>query len=172
MKFKLFILSSIIVLAGCSEDSNLQAWMNSTRLEAKKKIRPAQPPEPMPVVTYFTPQLTGPDAFSVGKLRAAFQNGNAPDLNRPKELLENFSLENLELVGTIGTSDNLSGLIRVDKHIYTVKVGNHLGQNFGRISKITTDKIEIIEVVEDAQGNWVNRPAELLLSNSNNNSKN
>ena len=88
-------------------------------------------------------------------------------MNRSKELLENYSLENLRYVGSIGTPGSLSALIEIqvngEPHVYTVKPGNYLGQNFGRISKITADKIDLVETVEDTYGNWVNRPAELLL---------
>ena len=73
-------------------------------------------------------------------------------------------MENLKYVGSIGTARSLSALIEVDGHVYTVTPGKHLGQNFGRVSRITPDKIDIVEVVEDTFGNWVNRPAELLLS--------
>lgn len=170
MKAKLFLMSAL-VLAGCSEQyGDLQSWMQETRNEAKSKIRPAEPPAPIEPVTYFPPQTSGPNAFNAQRLKAAFQNNNAPDLQRNKELLENYSLENLRYVGSIGSGNNLSALIEVEvngePHVYTVKQGNHLGQNFGRIAKITPDKIDIIETVEDTYGNWVNRPTELLPSAS------
>lgn len=167
MKAKLLILSSLIALSACSEEhSDLQEWMTQQKIEAKSKIKPAEKPQPMERVTYFTPVLSGPHAFSSTKMRTASQNANAPDMNRPKELLENYSLENLTFVGTIGTANNLSGLIEVDGHIYTVRLGNYLGQNYGRISKITPDEIEVTEVVEDADGTWVNRKASVSADNS------
>lgn len=167
MKIKFLILASLLALSACSQEySDLQAWMDQTKQDAKSKIRPPEVPEKVEPVTYFPPQLIGPHAFDAQRLKAAFQNASAPDMNRSKELLENYSLENLKFVGSIGTPGRLSGLIEADiegeKRIYTVTPGNYLGQNFGRISKITTDKIELIEVVEDAEGNWVNRSAELL----------
>lgn len=162
MKVKLLILSSLIALTACSEEhSDLQSWMQEQRAAAKLNIKPAEKPEPTKPVIYITPQLSGPHAFSALKMRSAAQNANAPDMNRAKELLENYSLENLKFVGSIGTTNNLSGLIEVDGHIYTVKAGNYIGQNYGRISKVTPDGLEIIEVVEDADGNWVNRPTTL-----------
>ena len=167
MKVKLFLMSAL-VLAGCSEQyGDLQEWMSQARAEAKTKVRPVEPLAPIEPVTYFAPQITGPNAFNMQRMKAAFQNGNAPDLNRSKELLENYSLENLRYVGSIGTPGSLSALIEIqvngEPHVYTVKPGNYLGQNFGRISKITADKIDLVETVEDTYGNWVNRPAELLL---------
>ena len=151
MKVKLFLMSAL-VLAGCSEQyGDLQEWMSQARAEAKTKVSPVEPLAPIEPVTYFAPQITGPNAFNMQRMKAAFQNGNAPDLNRSKELLENYSLENLIEIQVNG-----------EPHVYTVKPGNYLGQNFGRISKITADKIDLVETVEDTYGNWVNRPAELL----------
>lgn len=167
MKTKFVILTSLLVLSACAEEhSDLQSWMQKTKAEAKSKIKPPQAPEPLQPVTYFPPSVNGPHAFNSQKLKAAFQNSSAPDMNRSKELLENYSLENLRFIGSIGTAGNLSGLIEVDadgeKKVYTVKPGNYLGQNYGKISKITSDKIDIIEVVENAEGNWENRSAELI----------
>lgn len=162
MKVKLLVLSSLIALSACSEEhGDLQSWMKQQRDSAKSKVRPAEKPAPMERVVYITPQLSGPHAFSSSKMRSAAQNANAPDMNRAKELLENYSLENLKFVGSIGTPNNLSGLVEVDGHIYTVRIGNHIGQNYGRISKITADGLEIIEVVEDTDGSWINRPTTL-----------
>ena len=168
MKVKL-VLMSALVLTGCSEKyGDLQAWMSQARADAKAKVRSIEPPALLEPVTYFAPQQSGPNAYSMQRMKAAFQNGNAPNLNRTKELLENYSLENLRYVGSIGTVSALSALIEVEvngqKHVYTVRSGNHLGQNFGRITKITTDKIEIVETVEDSSGNWVDRDAELTLA--------
>lgn len=162
MKVKILILSSLIALTACSgEHDDLQSWMTQQRNEAKTRIHPVSKPAPLEPVTYVAPQLFGSHAFNSARMRSASQNANAPDLNRARELLENYSLENLNFVGSIGSSQNLSALIEVDGHVYTVKPGNYVGQNHGRISKITPDTLEIIEVVEDADGNWVNRPATL-----------
>ncbi|XXQ68794.1 pilus assembly protein PilP [Neisseriaceae bacterium B1] len=172
MKVKLLALSSLIALSACSEEhSDLQSWMQEQRNSAKSQIKPAEKPVPMEHVVYVTPQLSSPHAFSSSKMRSAAQNANAPDMSRAKELLENYSLENLKFVGSIGTPNNRSGLVEVDGHIYTVRVGNHIGQNYGRISKITADGLEIIEVVEDTDGRWVNRPTTLSAYSTNTGNK-
>ena len=171
MKVKLFLMSAL-VLAGCSEQyGDLQEWMSQARAEAKTKVSPVEPLAPIEPVTYFAPQITGPNAFNMQRMKAAFQNGNAPDLNRSKELLENYSLENLNYVGSIGAGKALSAMIEVEGHVYTVNVGNHVGQNFGRIVRITPDVIKVVEVVEDASGNWTNREAEIVLNDSGNSGK-
>ena len=172
MKAKLLLLSSIILLSACSEESgNVQEWMNQKKAEAKTKVRPVEEPAKLEPVAYFPPEFSGPNAFSTARLRAAYQNSQIPDLNRPKELLENYSLENLNYVGSIGAGTALSAMIEVEGHVYTVNVGNHVGQNFGRIVRITPDVIKVVEVVEDASGNWTNREAEIVLNDSGNSGK-
>lgn len=168
MKVKILILSLIATLTACSgEHEDLQSWMQETRLTARSKIRPVEAPKPLDVVSYSTPSIKGPHAFSPKKMRSASQSTNAPDLSRPKELLENYSLEKLKFVGSIGASNNLVGLISIidgsgeaaGRHVYTVKPGNYMGQNYGEIKKITSDGIELVEIVEDTQnnGNWITR---------------
>lgn len=162
MKVKLLLISSLIALSACSEEhGDLQSWMSNTRKAAKSKIKPAEKPAPVERVTYFAPPESGPHAFDVQRLKAAYPNGSVPDLNRSKEILENFSLENLEYVGSIGTNEKLSAMISADGHVYTVRVGNRLGQNFGRIVSITPDLIKIVETVEDTSGKWTDRETEL-----------
>lgn len=169
MNKKFLALASLLMLSACFDEySGLQGWMDQVRQEAKAKVRPPEAPAKVEPVTYFPPELTGTHAFNEQRLRAAFQNSSAPDMNRTKELLENYSLENLKFVGSIGRPGRLSGLIEAEvdgeKKVYTVRPGNYLGQNYGRITRITADKIDIVEVVEDAEGNWVNRSAELTTS--------
>jgi type IV pilus assembly protein PilP len=51
----------------------------------------------------------------------------------------------------------------VDALLYQVKVGDHLGQNYGRITKIDETEIAMREIVQDAAGEWIERPATLQL---------
>jgi len=104
------------------------------------------------------------NAFDSRRLDTAPKGGNAPDVNRPKETLEAFSLENMAFVGTLQSGGKVSGFIKVNDHVYTVYPGNYIGQNYGRIQSITEDKIILTEQVEDSYGNWVYRKAELPLS--------
>ena len=164
MKAKFLLLSSLVLLGACSEEGgDITEWMNAQRAEAKMKVRPVEEPAKIEPVTYLAPEVNGPNAFSSERMRAAYQNAQIPDLNRPKELLENYSLENLKYVGSIGAPKALSAMIEVEGHVYKVNVGNHLGQNFGRITQITPDAIKIVEIVEDVFGNWSNRRTEILL---------
>jgi type IV pilus assembly protein PilP len=45
-------------------------------------------------------------------------------------------------------------------------VGNHVGQNFGRVVRISETEMQVVESVQDAVGDWVARPARLELQES------
>lgn len=96
---------------------------------------------------------------------------NAPDTKRIKETLEKFSLENMRYVGILKSGQKVSGFIEAEGYVYTVGVGNYLGQNYGRIESITDDSIVLNELIEDSTGNWVSRKAELLLNSSDKNTE-
>lgn len=83
-----------------------------------------------------------------------------PDLNRPKEVLEDFSLESLTMVGTIQKEDeHLFALIKDNKAgIHRVKPGNYMGRNHGKIKSITPVRIELVELIPDGQEGWLQRP--------------
>ncbi|MDK4679946.1 pilus assembly protein PilP [Kingella negevensis] len=172
MKTISLIIASLLVLSACSEEEgDLQVWMKSTQASAKSKVKPIAPPEKVERVTYYAPQTSGPNAFNEDRMRAAYQSTNMPDLNRSKELLENYSLESLKYVGSIGSGDNLSAMIEVDGFVYTVKPGNYIGQNLGRITSIKPEVITIQENVEDVYGKWNPRNVDLPLSDSDSPSK-
>ena len=166
MMIRFSLLLTLMGLAACSApNEDLQQWMQNTRNEAKTKVKKPELPELPPPATYQAPATSGMNAFNSSRLRMGMQGANAPDLNRPKEVLENFSLENLRYVGSLSSSGKpTSAYISADNHVYTVKTGNYLGQNYGRISAIEADKLVITELVEDTYGNWTNRRVELPLN--------
>ena len=53
--------------------------------------------------------------------------------------------------------------MRVDNLLYQVKPGDYLGQNFGRITRITETELALREVVQDAAGEWIERTVTLQL---------
>lgn len=147
-------------LAACSApNEDLQEWMKNTQTQAKAKVHKPGTASLGKRASYTPP--TGPvlNDFDPARLKAAMQQGsNGPNLRRAKEILENFSLENLRYVGSVSSkSKSTVAFISVEGHVYTVRIGNYLGQNYGRITAITPDKLVITEQVEDTYGNWTNR---------------
>lgn len=91
-----------------------------------------------------------------------------PDPDRPREVLENFSLTELKMVGTLRRIDGEEGLFALVSDgvggIHRVRAGNYLGQNHGRIIGVSESRIEVIEIIPDGRGGWVERPRSISLS--------
>ena len=95
---------------------------------------------------------------------AVVQQKPRPDANREKELLENYPLDSLKMVGTLKREDDIWGLILDNMGIiHRVGIGNYLGKNSGCIENITDDIIYLKELVADGKGGWVTRAASLRL---------
>ncbi|MCP2041254.1 type IV pilus assembly protein PilP [Neisseria sp. HSC-16F19] len=159
------LLLALGLTACVGPHDDLQQWMNDTRQAAKANLQQPEPPQ-LPTPASYTPPInSNMNAFNSARLKMGMQGSNAPDMNRPKEVLENFSLENLLYVGSLsGAGKATSAYVSADNHVYTVKVGNYLGQNYGRITAIHPDKLIITEQVEDTYGEWTQRQVEMPLN--------
>jgi type IV pilus assembly protein PilP len=161
---------AVFALAGCSRGitsapgtaPNLEKWV------ADVKARPAPPLDPLPVMQQFETF-----EYAAQSLRDPFSNaftdqsggsGPRPDPNRPRQALEQFPLDSLDMVGTIGGGAGMIGLIMApDKVTYRVRPGVYMGQNDGRVTAIHEDRIELVELVPDGAGGWLERPASVAL---------
>lgn len=91
-------------------------------------------------------------------------SGPVPDFNRRKEELESYSLDTLRMVGTLEQEGTIWGLVQTqDGTIHRVKTGNYMGLNYGRIVRISEDKIELSELLQDGAGGYVENAAALSL---------
>lgn len=161
MKTKILLLSSVLALTACiGEYDNLDTWMSEQKQTAKSKVKPPVAPEPVQPVTYVSQSMTIPHEFNERRMRTP-STGSAPNVNRAKEVLENYPLQNLKFVGSVKSGNTLSALIEVNNHVYTVKIGNHVGENYGRITAINQDSLTVTEKVENADGGWDNRHIQL-----------
>ena len=169
MRLLLLTLALTGTLAGCGGDfDELRQWMEQERKNAKATVTPLLPPKK------FLPQpyesATGVDPFSTQKLSVAIKQEAAQpnslltaEINRRKEPLEAYPLDNMSMVGSRTREIRRYALLRVDNLLYQVKAGDYLGQNFGRITKITETDITLREVVQDAAGEWIERTSTLQL---------
>lgn len=159
----------LALLGSCSaEQEELQQWIEQQRREAKPKVPPLQPPKKFDPQAYTAAQAVEP--FSSQKLAVALrQEAREPnsvlaaELNRRKEPLEAYPLDSMSMVGSVAKQGQPFALLRVDNLLYQVKMGDHLGQNFGRITRIAETEIALREIVQDAAGEWIERPATLQL---------
>ncbi|MFN7782995.1 MAG: pilus assembly protein PilP [Lysobacterales bacterium] len=139
---------------------------------ADVKQRPAPPLEPLPVMKQFETFVYAAqdlrDPFSMPQRRddESRSDGPRPDPNRRKELLEGFPLDGLDMVGLIGEGEAEVGLVMDPQRVvHRVRVGNYLGQSDGRIVAIREDGLELVELIPDGSGGWLERPARLALDN-------
>lgn len=167
------VLGLALALTGCfsSEQEDLQAWMTSERNATKPKVETISEP------TKFIPQSYTSEAvlepFSNEKLVAVLRGAQSvtavnsaliePELNRRKEPLEDFPLDTMVLVGSLTKQGQLVALIKVNGLLYQVKSGQYLGQNFGRILRVSETEVTLREIVQDPGGEWVERQAALQL---------
>ena len=159
----LLAASVLAALAACSND------MDEMRAKVDEiKNRPSRGIEPLPEVKpYETFEYAAGDQRSPYEagVPASLANGIRPDANRPREFLEQFSLDTLRMVGTLKLQGRVFGLVQTrDGLVHRVLPGNHLGQNDGRITAIEDGKISLIEIAPDGTGGFVERPAALALS--------
>ena len=87
----------------------------------------------------------------------------APEMKRRKEPLESFPLDAMTMVGSMIRQGRPVALIKVDNLLYQVRPGNYLGQNYGKITKVTETEVVLREIAQDAAGEWVERAATLQL---------
>jgi len=164
-----WLLLACATLGACTADHDeLRQWMEQQRREAKPSVTPLQPPKKFDPQPYTAAQAVDP--FSSQKLTVALkQEARQPnsvlsaELNRRKEPLEAYPLDSMSMVGSVNKVGQPFALLRVDTLLYQVKVGDYLGQNYGRITRIAETEIALREIVQDAAGEWIERPATLQL---------
>ena len=153
---------AMLGLAGCtSADSDLQQFIRQTDQQPGGRVEPL--PEIKPYETYVYDDQNMRSPF-VPSEPSGF-NAVRPDSKRPREFLEQFSLDTLKMVGTLRIAGTMYGLVQTkDGIVHRVTVGNYMGQNEGRINDITPSKIDLTEIVPDGLGGYMKRPAALGLS--------
>jgi len=142
----------------------LEKWV------AEVRAKPAPPLEPLPVMQQFETF-----EYTAHNLRDPFDqsftgdagNGPRPDSTRRKQTLELFPLDGLKMVGTLGTGKALVALVMApDKVTYRVQPGAYLGQSDGRVTAVYEDRVELVELVPDGAGGWLERPAKMALEDN------
>jgi type IV pilus assembly protein PilP len=160
------LLSILMVGCGGEEFQDLRDYVKNAGADLRGKIPPA--PEVKPYEPFASDTATNvADPFKPRKpdLRSGGRAGlNQPDLDRPKEALEDFPLEALKMVGYLQQKNVGYAVVRApDTKIYRVKAGNYLGLNFGKILEVQSTEVKIKEMVQDSSGDWTERMSTLQL---------
>ena len=169
---KRLMLSLLVVgfgVAGCGGDmDDLDKFINETKALPGGRIKPLPEITPYEVFTYVA-DVEGfrspfvPDAPQATAGAAA--GGTRPDRDRSREFLEQYPLDTLRMVGTMELGETNYGLIQtVDGLIHRVVAGNYLGQNDGRITSVGESEIELVEIISDGIGGYLEREAAVGLA--------
>jgi type IV pilus assembly protein PilP len=160
-----------IVLIGCdsnSDHSELHEYLRKVKARPPGIIEPIPTFRPYEAFIYSAAAKRSPFDRPVEekqKLVTQASSDVKPDLSREKEYLESFDLNALTMVGTLERQGTLWALIGDPSGgIHRVKPGNYLGKNFGRIVRTSRTQLEIVEIVSNGLGGWVERPRVLNLS--------
>ena len=146
---------------------DLRQFVATAHADRKPKVEPLPEVKTHETFTYSAADLQDP--FARFNLKppgtATGGTGPRPDPNRRKEPLEDYPLDSLKMVGTLIQGRVAWAVIKApDGTVHSARVGNHLGQNFGMITKVAEDKIEVVELVQGSLGDWTERQASLALA--------
>ena len=160
---------AVLALSGCAADQDeLNQWMEQQKREAKPSVEPLSAPKKFIPQAYVA--LSSVEPFSTQKLTVALkQEARQPnsllaaEINRRKEALEAYPIDSMSMVGSVVRGGRPYALLRVDNLLYQVKPGDYLGQNYGKITKISETDVTFREIVQDAAGEWIERMSALQL---------
>lgn len=167
----LMILAIALGLAACSDNgmNDLRQFVQQAKLK-KGKVEPLPEFKPVETYAYTAYELKDPFATWKSEVKTAAQDKSAvqgvrPDVDRRKEILENFPLDTLRMMGTLQYDDTKWGLVKApDGIVYKVKQGSYIGQNYGKIRAVNDTKLMLTEIVPNGLGGWEEREASLAIS--------
>jgi type IV pilus assembly protein PilP len=164
--YSVLLASLLLVACGGEEFQDLRDFVQNAGADMRGKVEP--PPDIKPYEPFTYENDAGlPDPFKPRKPDAKKSSGtglNQPNLDRPKEELEDFPLESLSMVGYLFQKNVGHAVIRSSEgRIYRVKAGNYIGQNFGQIISVSETEVKIKEMVQDSAGDWSERESTLQL---------
>jgi type IV pilus assembly protein PilP len=167
IKNALIVVLSASLLSACAGDmDDLDEYVNKIKARPGGRIEPLPEITPYEVFTYVADAQGMRSPFVPDTPQASGAGGGArPDLDRSREYLESFPLDSLGMVGTLYIGDTMYGLLQTsDGLIHRVVPGNYIGQNDGRITEISESAIELIEIISDGIGGYIERDAAVGLS--------
>lgn len=166
---RLLLVVGCLTLCGCGDDnSELAQYVEQVKQNATGTVEKI--PEPVvikneeytaeslrsPFASGGTPGTAITDNITQQHKNTTVVQQQRPDIQRPREYLEQFPLTELVMVGTLSKPQTNWGLIRDGKGmVHVVKVGDYIGQNSGKIIAITRDQVRVSEIVPDGSGGWM-----------------
>lgn len=162
------ILASTLAVAACAPQTmeDLERFTATAHQDRRPTVEPLPELRPHRTFVYAAGHLTDPfDAGNLGLDQPEPEPGGpAPDLDRRREILEQYTLDSLRMVGTLTRGDITWAILRApDNTVHQATVGNYMGTNFGRITDISESRVELTETIQGPTGGWIERQASLAL---------
>lgn len=160
----IFISSIFFLLASCTfeqEHKDLHDFMADTRKRPSGEVPSLPPFVPYQPFAYAASTLRSPFEKPVPVDETALKGGRTvmPDLTRAPEFLESFNITSLKMVGSVTRNGTVWALIDTsDGNVVRATKGNYMGKSHGRIISVTSSQIEVMEIVSNGAGGWVENP--------------
>ncbi len=163
------LVALMLLLSACGSGNNFEdidAFMAQAKARPKGKIEPIPRFAPYQAFAYEAAALRSPFQPPVKIDLVNRPKGSRlikPDPNRVKQFLEGFDTSQFEMVGTLGNEAGKFALMRGAGGVHRVKVGDYLGRNDGKIISISDSQVDLVELVPDGEGGWLERPLTIIL---------
>src|SRR5574340_925769 len=166
---KLAIVLVLLALGACGSDEHraLKQELTQASKDFRGRVDPLPPVKPYEPVPYTAEALVDPfrpERIDVAQSRGAMASNDKrleQEKTRPKEPLEAFPLESIQMLGTLTQSKETFALVKAGPNLSRVRKGNYMGQNFGVITGIDESQISLKELIQDSGGAWVERDSAL-----------
>jgi len=153
-----------LALAGCSRGmSDLETWVAEVKARKTRQIDPIPQMKQYEAYAYVAENRRDPFVTAPESQRPGTGDASAlrPDLNRNKEPLEEFPIDALRLVGVVTFGKTYAMVKAPDGVVHRVTIGDHMGQNYGRINKVSEAEVSLTEIIPDGFGGFIERAASL-----------
>jgi len=161
--FALFLAVGLTACGG-EENVDLQTYVSEVKARQKSRIPPLPKPQTFEVFTYNDGGLRDPFVPTVEILAIESDDGLKPDMDRERDVLEQYSVGSLKMMGILEKNGRRWALVRAsDGTLHRTRTGRHLGKNNGEIVSITESQLELKEIVPDGLGGWMERMTTLAV---------